>query len=115
MSFFGISRSPQFLLCSLSAGSYDDIYPDNASNFMNLYGMANLVKVPTCFIDLILTNNVQCFKDKKTIESGLSDFHSMIVTVAKSSFIKRGPRVTTSEADPEGGEGGSSPGKILNP
>ena len=44
---------------------------DNVSNFINLYGMANLIKVPTCFkavyvlcIDLILTTNVQCFKDK---------------------------------------------------
>ena len=75
---------------------------DNVSNFMNLYGMANLVKVPTCFkavnascIDLILTNNVQCFRDTEAIETGLSDFHSMIVTVVKSSFIKRGPRVIT--------------------
>ena len=56
---------------------------DNVSNFMNLYGMANLVKVPTCFkavnarsIDLILTNNVQCFIDTKAIETGLSHFHS---------------------------------------
>ena len=75
---------------------------DNVSNFMNLYGMANLVKVPTCFkavtarcIDLILTNNVQCFKDTKAIETGLSDFHSMVVTVVKTSCIKRGPRVIT--------------------
>ena len=69
---------------------------------MNLYGMANLLKVPTCFkavnsrcIDLILTNNVQCFRDTKAIETGLSDLHSMVVTVVKSSFIKRGPRVIT--------------------
>ena len=45
-------------------------------DFMNPYGMANLVKVPTCFfkavnarcIDLILTNNVQCFKDTKLLK-----------------------------------------------
>ena len=75
---------------------------DNMSNFMNLYGLANLVKVPTCFksdnprcIDLILTNNRECFKSTRTIETGLSDFHSMILTVIKSSFIKRGPRIIT--------------------
>ena len=75
---------------------------NNVSNFMNLYEMANLVKVPTCFmavnarcIDLMLTNNLQCFKDTKAIETGLSDFHPMVVTVVKSSFIKRGPMVIT--------------------
>ena len=63
---------------------------DTMSNFMNLYGLANLVKVPTCLksdnprcIDLILTNNRNCFKGTRTIETGLSDFHSLIVTVVK--------------------------------
>ena len=53
------------------------------SNVMNLHGLANLVKVPTCFksdnprcIDLILKNNRKCFKGTRTIETGLSDFHS---------------------------------------
>ena len=75
---------------------------DAISKFMNLYGLANLVKVPTCFksdnprcIDLILTNNRKCFKDTRTIETGLSDFHSMIVIVVESSFIKRGSRKIT--------------------
>ena len=75
---------------------------DDISSFMNLYGLGNLIKVPTCFksvnarcIDLILTNNVKCFKGTRTVETGLSDFHSMIVTVVKSSFIKRGPRIIT--------------------
>ena len=75
---------------------------DSISNFMNLYGLGNLIKVPTSFksinarcIDLILTNNVKSFKGTRNVEIGLSDFHSMIVTVVKSSFIKRGPRIIT--------------------
>ena len=75
---------------------------DSISNFMNLYGLGNLIKVPTCFklvkahcIDLILTNNVKRFKDARSVETGLSDFHSMIVTVVKSSFIKIGRRIIT--------------------
>ena len=43
---------------------------DNLSNFMNLYGLANFVKVPTCFkavnarccIDLILNNKSNALK-----------------------------------------------------
>ena len=83
-------------------GDFNTEDSDTISNFMNLYGLANLVKAPTCFksdnpccIDLILTNNRKCFKDTRAIETGLSDFHSMIVTIVKSNFIKRGPRKIT--------------------
>ena len=41
----------------------------------------------------MLTNGIKCFKSTRAIEAGLSDFHSMIVTVIKSSFIKRSPRI----------------------
>ncbi len=65
-------------------------------------GLANLDKVLTCFlldnpryIDLILTNNQECFKGTRIVESGFSDFHSMVLTAMKSSLIKRGPRIIT--------------------
>ena len=68
--------------------------------FMELYQLKNLIKEPTCFksdnpkcIDLILTNGPSSFQNSGTIETGLSDFHSMIVTILKGGFIKRGPKI----------------------
>ena len=42
---------------------------------------------PTC-IDLILTNKPRNFMHSKTIETGLSDFHKLTVTVLTTSFRK---------------------------
>ena len=70
-------------------------------NFLDAYGLKNLVKAATCFksdanprtIDLILTNRKRCFSNTLTIETGLSDFHLMVSTVLKSGFVKRGPKI----------------------
>ena len=43
------------------------------------------------FIDLILTNKKNCFQNSMTIETGLSDFHKMTVTVMKRYFKKNEP------------------------
>ena len=48
---------------------------------------------PSC-IDLILTNLPRSFQSSRAIETGLSDFHKMTVTVMKTSFQKLKPRVT---------------------
>ena len=64
--------------------------------FSSLFNLKNLVKSPTCFkskinptcIDLILTNKTNNFKHTCTIETGLSDFHLLTVTVLKSKFKK---------------------------
>ena len=70
------------------------------SNFLETYNLKNLMKKPTCFksdrprsIDLILTNRVSSFQNTDAIETGLSDFHCMIVTVLKGGFVKRGPKL----------------------
>ena len=59
-----------------------------------------MVNSPTCHksdsstcIDLILTNRSRSFKNTKTIETGLSDFHEMIVTVFRSGFVRKGPKL----------------------
>ncbi len=69
-------------------------------DFMDLFALKNLVKEPTCFksgnprcIDLILTNRGRNFQHTTAIETGLSDFHKMIVTVLKASFDKQKPNV----------------------
>ena len=74
----------------------------NMKDFCNSYGFKSLIKVPTCFknpenpscIDLILTNNPFSFQNSGAIETGLSDFHKMIVTVMKTTNQKLDPKIT---------------------
>ena len=69
--------------------------------FCDLYGMKSLIRIPTCYknpanstcIDLMLTNSNRSFQNSCTIETGLSDFHKMIVTVLKIYFQKREAKV----------------------
>ena len=79
------------------------IYDDSVSsetalrNFCDLYQLKNLVREPTCFknpdnpscIDLFLTNCSRSFQDTQVIETGLSDFHKMNLTVLKMFFTKQ--------------------------
>ena len=70
------------------------------NTFLSDYDAKNLVKDKTCFknienpscIDLIITNSISSFQDTKTISTGLSDFHKMVVTVLKTTFLKNKPR-----------------------
>ena len=69
-------------------------------NFMNGYALDSLVKEPTCFkadnprcIDLMLTNKYRSSQNTTTIETGLSDFHIMVITVLKKTYEKAGPTV----------------------
>ena len=70
------------------------------NDFMDLFALKNLVKEPTCFksgnpkcIDLILTNRERNFQHTTAIETGLSDFHKLSVTVLKTTFDKHRPNV----------------------
>ena len=47
---------------------------------------------PSC-IDLILTNSLYSFQSFCVIETGLSDFHKMIVSVMRTTFQKLKPRI----------------------
>ena len=58
------------------------------SVFEHFAALAN----PTC-IDLMLTNSNQSFQNSYTIETGLSDFYKMIVTVSKVYFQKREAKI----------------------
>ena len=65
------------------------------------YNLSNLIKEPTCFkntenpscIDLILTNSPKSFQHSMAIETGLSDFHKMTVTVMRSHYQKQKPKI----------------------
>ena len=69
--------------------------------FCNLYNLKNIVNENRCYknqknpscIDLILTNKTRSFQNTKTVETGLSDFHKMTVTVLKTFFRKLPPKV----------------------
>ena len=69
--------------------------------FCSNYSLTSMINKPTCFknpdnpscIDLILTNSPRSFQNSCVIETGLSDFHKMVVTVMKTSFHKIEPKV----------------------
>ena len=64
--------------------------------FCEVYNFKSLIKQPTCYknpiksscIDLMLTNFPRMFQSTCVIETGLSDFHLMTVTVLRKTFKK---------------------------
>ena len=70
-------------------------------NFCNSYSLKSLIKQPTCYkkpenpscIDLILTDKPRSFQSTCVIETGLSDFHRMTVSVLKMHFRKLPPKI----------------------
>ena len=64
-------------------------------NFKNLLDKPTRYKNPTnpSSVDLIITNKPRSVQNSCTFETGLSDFHKMILTILKSSFLKQKPRV----------------------
>ena len=61
--------------------------------FRDIFGSQNLIKSSTCetktsstFIDVILTNRVTSFKHSKTIETGINDFHKLVMTSFRSTY-----------------------------
>ena len=71
------------------------------SVFSDTYDLKSLIKEPTYYknpnkpscIDLILTTKPRSFQHSCIIETGLSHFHKMTVTVIKTFFEKFQPRV----------------------
>ena len=66
------------------------------SSFCDTFDLTSLIKEPTCYknpnnpscIDLILTNKPLSFQNSCVVETGLSDFHRLILTVTKIMFQK---------------------------
>ena len=60
------------------------------SKFLKQYELKNIMENKTCFKhpELFFTNNWHKFQNTMTISTGFSDFHKMMITVLKSSFIK---------------------------
>ena len=85
------------LLGGLNVESSDPVL----NNFCNVYNLFSLFKEPTCFknpdnpsyIDLFLTNRPRSFQNTLTIETGISDFHKMVITVMKVFYKKQKPKI----------------------
>ena len=71
--------------------------------FCQTYNLESIINKPTCFknpknpscIDLVLTNKQERLLKTKTVETGLSDFHKMVVSVVKTTFKKKKPKIVT--------------------
>ena len=80
------------LLGDLNVKSSDPVLND----FCKVYNLFCLVKEPRYFrnpynpscIDLFLTNHPRSFQNTLTIETGISDFHKMVITVMKVFYKK---------------------------
>ena len=83
-------------------GDFNACVDDEAlQTFCKFYSLHSLIKQPACFknpenpscTDLILTNKPRSFQTKCVIETGLSDFHRMTISVLKMHFRKLPPKV----------------------
>ena len=72
-----------------------------SETFCDIYNFQYLIKEPTCYknpnnpkcIDLIITNRQRTFQNSCVIDTGLSDFHKMTLTVLRSYFLKAEPKM----------------------
>ena len=75
----------------------------SVKNFFSSFNLTSMKNKPTCFknpdklscVDLILTNCPRSFQNSCVIETGLSDFHKLIVTVMKTTYKKSQPKIIT--------------------
>ena len=77
------------------------MHEPHMKSFCETYKLTNLIKQPTCYknpdnpayIDLILTNVPRTFQSNCVIETGLSDFHLMTLTIMRKTFKRQMPRI----------------------
>ena len=75
----------------------------SVKEFCSSFNLTSMINKPTCFknpekpscIDLILTNCPRSFQNSCVIETGLSDFHKLVVTVMKTTYKKMQPKIIT--------------------
>lgn len=77
-----------------------EVIDTHMQNFILNFGLNNIVKDKTCFknsnnpscIDLFLTNKPKSFQHTTTFDTGISDFHKMVISSFKCTFEKRSPK-----------------------
>ena len=80
-----------------------EISDSSMESFCSINNLKCIIKEPTCYknpdnptcIDLILTNCPKNFQESSTLETGLSDFHKMVLTVFKSEAPNLTPKVVS--------------------
>ena len=80
-----------------------EIGESSIHDFCNSYNLHSLCHKSTCYknpekpscIDLFLTNSPKSFQNTQTIETGLSDFHKLVVTILKMYLPNNQPKVIT--------------------
>ena len=98
---------PEKGISSWTIGQYENfilmgdinVEPNDASmkNICQIYGCTNIVKDKTCFrspvnptcVDLMITNRPKSFQESEVIETGLSDFPKMSLTVMNVFYSNR--------------------------
>ena len=100
-------RQENFILI----GDFDDEESDTITikDFCDIYSFKNLMKGVTCFknpdkpqcIDLMLTNRNRSFQNSCAIDTGLSDFRKMTVTIIRSYLSKLGPKINLYRLGPK--------------
>ena len=86
-----------------------DLYSSTNENFIFLgdfnagmkYFLTSLINKPTCwknsakptYIDLVLTNRPKFFQNTNVVETGLSDFHKIVVIIMETTFRKLKPKI----------------------
>ena len=83
-------------------GDFDAETADTVvSDFCEIYNLKKIIREKTCFknpnnpscIDLIIANRPKSFQNSMVIETGLSDFHKMCITVMKIYYSKQKPTI----------------------
>ena len=80
-----------------------EILEPNLASLCTIYILKNFIKKPTCYknpdnpscTDLILTNCPNYFQNSLTFETGLSDFHKLILTLFKSEILQQRPNIVS--------------------
>ena len=69
------------------------------SEFCDIFDLENLIKGSTCdtiryastSIDVIMTNKKRSFKNSCTVATGISDYHSMVLTMMRANYERLKP------------------------
>ena len=102
--------SEEYWMCKWKHTTISLLYGIRILKWLNLllstcgtYHLHNLIRDPTCFknlnkplcTDLLLTNIPESLLKSQTLETGLSDFHKLMLTVLKIHYKKQKPLVAT--------------------
>ena len=74
----------------------------NLTSFCTIHNFESIINKPTCYqnpdncscVDLILTNCPNYFQNSTTFETGLSDFHTLILTLFKCEILQQRPNIS---------------------